>query len=153
MSKTKRGNYHFLKPSSPIKGVYELIVRQHPGNSRLSLPSEKSGERKTIEPAVIVELKISDEEEQPLQQDFAHFHYNPFLFAYVMLIDARTNEEVHFLPGESTRVLTGSIASCIYHLKDPENDNAFGAFFVFPDVSVRQEGEFRLKISLFKIYR
>jgi hypothetical protein len=68
-------------------------------------------------------------------------------------VDPHTKEELHFIPGENTRILTGSIASCVYHLKDPEKDNSFGAFFVFPDIAVRQEGTYCLKISLFKIYR
>jgi hypothetical protein len=110
------------------------------------------GERKTIDPATIVELNITDEEDDGTI-DSSHFHYNPFLFAYATLVDPQTKEELHFLSGENTRILTGSIASCVYHLKDPEKDNAFGAFFVFPDIAVRQEGTFCLKVSLFKIYR
>jgi hypothetical protein len=65
-------------------------------------------------------------------------------------LDAETNEEIPYVD-DSLHILTGSIASCVYHLKDPENANQFGAFFVFPDIALRVEGLFRLKISLFQI--
>lgn len=60
-------------------------------------------------------------------------------------------QEVRFLADGSTRSLTGSIVSSIHQLKDPEKNDAFGAFFVFPDISIRIEGTFCLQISLFKI--
>ena len=41
--------------------------------------------------------------------------------------------------------------SSLYHLKDSENDNRDAGFFVFPDLSVRQEGSYRLKLSLFEV--
>jgi hypothetical protein len=79
------------------------------------------------------------------------------LFAYATLLNPETLEEIPYLD-DTMHILTGSIASCVYHLKDPENNNRyffincrFGAFFVFPDIAIRQEGIFQLKISLFKI--
>ena len=98
----------------------------------------------------IVELEIRDEAEKPAAANDVHYLYNPFLFAYATLLDAETNEEIPYVD-DSLHILTGSIASCVYHLKDPENANQFGAFFVFPDIALRVEGLFRLKISLFQI--
>ncbi|RKP38548.1 velvet factor, partial [Dimargaris cristalligena] len=46
-------------------------------------------------------------------------------------------------------IIRGSVVSSIYHAKD--TDNVEGAFFVFPDISVRVEGTYRLKFSLFEI--
>ena len=100
--------------------------------------------------SVLVELEIRDTAEKPAASDAVHYLYNPFLFAYATLLNAETNEEIPYVD-DSLHILTGSIASCVYHLKDPENDNQFGAFFVFPDIAIRQEGRFRLRISLFKI--
>ena len=158
MSKQKRGNYHFLKPCSPSqvlkinKGIYNLEIRQNPQQARISSLSDRS-ERKVIEPAVIIELDIQDQEPSDKKNsDSSHFHYNPFLFAYCTLVDAETKQDILYVDGDNSRVLSGSIASCIYHLKDPEKDNNFGAFFVFPDISVKKEGKFCLKITLFKIY-
>lgn len=98
-----------------------------------------------------MELDIKENEDS-LNAETSHYLYNPFLFAYATLLDANTQSEVQFLGDGTTRALTGSVASCIYHLKDPEKSNAFGAFFVFSDIAVRKEGIFCLKITLYKIY-
>lgn len=50
-----------------------------------------------------------------------------------------------------TRCTTGSVVSSLYHLKDSENGNEDAGFFVFPDLSVRTEGSYRLKLSLFEV--
>ena len=50
-----------------------------------------------------------------------------------------------------TRCTTGSVVSSLYHLKDSENQNADAGFFVFPDLSVRTEGSYRLKLSLYEV--
>jgi len=58
----------------------------------------------------------------------------------------------HIIPQDGkTRCTTGSVVSSLYHLKDSENDNRDAGFFVFPDLSVRQEGSYRLKLSLFEV--
>ncbi|KAH8092170.1 velvet factor, partial [Cristinia sonorae] len=46
---------------------------------------------------------------------------------------------------------TGSVVSSLYHLKDSEHGNEDAGFFVFPDLSVRTEGSYRLKLSLFEV--
>ena len=43
------------------------------------------------------------------------------------------------------------MVSSLYHLKDSENRGEDAAFFVFPDLSVRMEGSYRLKLSLFEV--
>lgn len=50
-----------------------------------------------------------------------------------------------------TRCTTGSVVSSLYHLKDAEAGGADAGFFVFPDLSVRTEGSYRLKLSLFEV--
>ncbi len=52
-----------------------------------------------------------------------------------------------------TRCTTGSVVSSLYHLKDTENQNHDAGFFVFPDLSVRTEGSYRLKLSLFEVVK
>ena len=53
--------------------------------------------------------------------------------------------------GGKTRCTAGSVVSSLYHLKDSENRGEDAAFFVFPDLSVRMEGSYRLKLSLFEV--
>lgn len=51
-----------------------------------------------------------------------------------------------------TRCTTGSVVSSLYHLKDSENNGQDAGFFVFPDLSVRTEGSYRLKLTLFEVH-
>ena len=55
------------------------------------------------------------------------------------------------IKGGKTRCTAGSVVSSLYHLKDSENRGEDAAFFVFPDLSVRMEGSYRLKLSLFEV--
>ncbi|KAJ7257494.1 velvet factor-domain-containing protein [Mycena haematopus] len=84
--------------------------------------------------------------------------------------------ELHWLKDGRTRCTTGSVVSSLYALKDPtatpasSSSSASGSgeqrakdgpttasptsdagFFVFPDLSVRTEGSYRLKLSLFEV--
>lgn len=59
--------------------------------------------------------------------------------------------ELHWLKDGRTRCTTGSVVSSLYHLKDAEHANEDAGFFVFPDLSVRTEGSYRLKLSLFEV--
>src|SRR5436305_14921926 len=68
---------------------------------------------------------------------------------YSSLVAPDTDEELHLLRDGKTRSTTGSVVSSLYHLKDIDNSDA--GFFVFPDLSVRMEGTYRLKLSLFEI--
>ncbi|KAI8370137.1 velvet factor [Choanephora cucurbitarum] len=64
----------------------------------------------------------------------------------VTLVDSDRRE----LPNYSVPIaLSGQTASSMYRLKDINNQD--GGFFVFGDISIRLEGYFRLKLSLFQI--
>lgn len=80
---------------------------------------------------------------------FSSFLQNPYFFMYASLVAPDTDEELHLLRDGKTRSTTGSVVSSLYHLKDIDNSDA--GFFVFPDLSVRMEGTYRLKLSLFEI--
>jgi hypothetical protein len=58
-------------------------------------------------------------------------------------------DELHLIDDGKTRFLTGTPVSSLYHLKDLDNTDA--AFFVFPDLGVRKEGKYKLKMTLFEI--
>ncbi|KAG9310717.1 velvet factor-domain-containing protein [Chiua virens] len=59
--------------------------------------------------------------------------------------------ELLWLRDGKTRCTTGSVVSSLYHLKDTENRNEDAGFFVFPDLSVRTDRSYRLKLSLFEV--
>ena len=79
------------------------------------------------------------------------FLQNPYYFMYASLASPDRDEELHLLKDGKTRCTTGSVVSSLYHLKDTERQNEDAGFFVFPDVSVRTEGSYRLKLSLFEV--
>ncbi|ETW80059.1 hypothetical protein HETIRDRAFT_117016, partial [Heterobasidion irregulare TC 32-1] len=79
------------------------------------------------------------------------FLQNPYYFMFASLAKPDDDTELHWMKDGKTRCTTGSVVSSLYHLKDSENENRDAGFFVFPDLSVRQEGSYRLKLSLFEV--
>jgi hypothetical protein len=67
-----------------------------------------------------------------------------------IVIDQNINSSLSIQDGKTCST-TGSVVSSLYHLKDIENDNIDAGFFVFPDLSVRTEGSYRLKLTLFEL--
>ncbi|CAG8616337.1 18586_t:CDS:2, partial [Acaulospora morrowiae] len=125
---------------------YELILRQQPKQSRMCGIGEKA-DRRPIDPPPIIQLKVYDATLP--QSEKSSFLQNPYFFMYASLVAPDTDEELHLLRDGKTRSTTGSVVSSLYHLKDIDNSDA--GFFVFPDLSVRMEGTYRLKLSLFEI--
>ncbi|KAJ2731306.1 hypothetical protein IW152_004653 [Coemansia sp. BCRC 34962] len=64
-------------------------------------------------------------------------------------MDESGERELNTLSDKKARTMTGSVVASLAHLKDIDGND--GAFFVFPDLSVRCEGVYRLKFSLFEI--
>ncbi|CAG8434787.1 11745_t:CDS:2 [Ambispora gerdemannii] len=126
---------------------YELILRQQPKQSRMCGIGEKA-DRRPIDPPPIIQLKVYDGSISQTEKSNS-FLQNPYFFMYASLVAPDTEEELHLLRDGKTRSTTGSVVSSLYHLKDIDNSDA--GFFVFPDLSVRMEGTYRLKLSLFEI--
>ncbi|KAF4612369.1 hypothetical protein D9613_003958 [Agrocybe pediades] len=78
---------------------------------------------------------------------------NPYYFMFASLARPDDDNELHWLKDGRTRCTTGSVVSSLYHLKDPQHNNEDAGFFVFPDLSVRTEGSYRLKLSLFEVVK
>ncbi|TPX58806.1 hypothetical protein PhCBS80983_g02910 [Powellomyces hirtus] len=123
---------------------YVLKLRQQPKHSRMCGFGEKV-DRRPLDPPPIIQLEIKSTS----FADENSYLYNPYYFMYASLIAPESEEELHLLRDGKTRSTTGSIVSSLYRLKDLDNKD--GAFFVFPDLSVRMEGTYRLKFSLFEI--
>ncbi|CAG8450693.1 11128_t:CDS:2 [Ambispora leptoticha] len=126
---------------------YELILRQQPKQSRMCGIGEKA-DRRPIDPPPIIQLKVYDANIAQTEKSNS-FLQNPYFFMYASLVASDSDEELHLLRDKKTRSTTGSVVSSLYHLKDIDNSDA--GFFVFPDLSVRMEGTYRLKLSLFEI--
>ncbi|KAG0344253.1 hypothetical protein BG005_001931 [Podila minutissima] len=63
----------------------------------------------------------------------------------------RETSDSLLLKDSRTKATTGSCVSSLYPLKDFEDSGNESGFFVFPDLSVRMEGTYRLKFCLYEM--
>ncbi|KAL8827907.1 MAG: hypothetical protein Q9170_006827 [Blastenia crenularia] len=133
----------------PLREAYTLTVRQGPEQAKVASSKEK--ERKPVDPPPIVQLNIRDAldpSQDALLKEPRNYLQSPYLFMCVNLCHADLNKQPQLVPAE---VLSGTLVSSLHRLKDI--DNADGGFFVFGDLSVKVEGEYRLRFSLFEMLK
>ncbi|KAL1918761.1 uncharacterized protein VTP21DRAFT_2783 [Calcarisporiella thermophila] len=141
----KRGYQdHTDEPSRTLDQApqFRLVIRQQPRQARLCSFREKV-DRRPIDPPPIVQLLVRDESNKDYLQQ------SPYLFLHVSLMHPTVDREISFVNG--TRVTAGATAQSLFKYKD--TDGSEGGFFIFPDISVRSEGRFRLKFVLYEILR
>ncbi|CCA73392.1 hypothetical protein PIIN_07346 [Serendipita indica DSM 11827] len=144
---------------TPVR-EYEIIVRQEPKQARMCGIGGKA-DRRPIDPPPIVQLRVYDRYpvdpndpnsgSAPQPHQSLNFLQNPYYFMFASLARVESDDELHLLNDGKTRYTTGSVVSSLYHLKDTENGGEDAGFFVFPDLSVRTEGSYRLKLALFEV--
>ena len=128
------------------KGPEWLASRKRASASRCSQKSNcanSSADRKPVDPPPIVQLRIRDDTD-PSQ----NYLQSPYYFMCTNLYSASNNSPSLIPPHQA---LAGTLVSSLHRLKDI--DNSDGGFFVFGDLSVKIEGEFRLKFSLFEMMK
>ncbi|CEP17995.1 hypothetical protein [Parasitella parasitica] len=118
--------------------LFHLVVRQQPSKARLCSFKEKV-DRRPIDPPPIIQLLSNQQDDEYLQ--------NPYFFLYATLTDVRGETDLHFVNGN--RTTAGTVVQSLHKLKD--HDNTDGGFFIFSDISVRLEGYYRLKFTLYEI--
>ncbi|CAO0802584.1 unnamed protein product [Mucor circinelloides] len=118
--------------------LFHLVVRQQPSKARLCSFKEKV-DRRPIDPPPIIQLSSNQQDDEYLQ--------NPYFFLYATLTDVRGETDLHFVNGN--RTTAGTVVQSLHKLKD--HDNTDGGFFIFSDISVRLEGYYRLKFTLYEI--
>ncbi|KAI0056820.1 hypothetical protein BV25DRAFT_1909714 [Artomyces pyxidatus] len=106
---------------------YDLSVRQQPKQARMC---GVGADRRPIDPPPIVQLRVIDKSRRNLPSP-----------------SPSPPPHAHHQPSHSHSNSDSSPLDAIYS----ENDNRDAGFFVFPDLSVRQEGSYRLKLSLFEV--
>ncbi|KAI9635682.1 velvet factor, partial [Dioszegia hungarica] len=123
---------------------YEMSMRQQPLQARMCSAGEKA-DRRPIDPPPIVQLKVTDTNGEDVTDTV-----DPYYFLYATLVGSdEAQTELHVIEDGKTRLLTGTPVSSLYYLKDVNHRDA--AFFVFPDLGVRKEGQYKLKLTLFEI--
>ncbi|KAF3916702.1 hypothetical protein ABW20_dc0106151 [Dactylellina cionopaga] len=121
---------------------YELYIRQGPERARVAGTKEK--DRKPVDPPPIIQLKIRDDSDP--QQNYLQ---SPYYFMCTNLYPATETPKDTGASSSYNQALAGTLVSSLHRLKDI--DNTDGGFFVFGDLSVKVEGQFRLRFSLFEI--
>jgi len=127
------------------KITYKLKVLQQPERARACGSGAKSSaDRRPVDPPPIVELRIFEGENEEKDITF-QLSANYFLFA--TLEQARPIAQGR-VPTDSSRatVLTGTPVAGMVYLDRPEP----AGYFIFPDLSVRHEGKYRLGFSLYE---
>ncbi|KFA74868.1 hypothetical protein S40288_06470 [Stachybotrys chartarum IBT 40288] len=116
-----------------------LTLRQAPLHARVALGKEK--DRKPIDPPPIIQLV------DKRAGGRSGLYDSPYLFMSSSLVPEDYDEHT-MRPELPSNYLTGSLASSIHRLRDTVNTE--GGFFVFGDLSVKQEGRFRLRFTLYE---
>ncbi|KAI8050158.1 velvet factor-domain-containing protein [Gilbertella persicaria] len=125
---------------------FELIIRQQPVHSRMCGIGERV-DRRPIDPPPVVQIKIKNmNEEESIERISALCSY---LFLIAVLVPANDDPEKQLNILLHSKLTVGRTVSSLYTLRDL--DGTEGAFFVFSDISVRAEGNYRLRMCLFDI--
>lgn len=122
-----------------------------PGYDRSSIAnvSTASADRRPVDPPPVVELRIYESDpKNDMQKVDITFTYNATFFLYATLEPARPIAQGRVANGQTppTPVLTGVPVAGIAYLDRP----AQAGYFIFPDLSVRHEGIYRLSFNLFE---
>ncbi|GJJ76658.1 hypothetical protein EMPS_09017 [Entomortierella parvispora] len=138
--------YCFVSGQTEISNIassskYVLTIRQQP--QRAKVCGLKERDRRPIDPPPIVQIKLAD----PASDRNKDYLQSPYLFMCCNLVHADDPNGEIVAPAH--RALAGTVVSSLNRLKDV--DNSDGGFFVFGDISVRIEGHFRLRFSLFEL--
>ncbi|KAF9142486.1 hypothetical protein BG015_000832 [Linnemannia schmuckeri] len=129
------------KSQAADSSKYVLTIRQQP--QRAKVCGNKERDRRSIDPPPIVQIKLADASTDK-NKDYLQ---SPYLFMCCNLVHADDPNGEIVAPAH--RALAGTVVSSLNRLKDV--DNSDGGFFVFGDISVRIEGRFCLRFTLFEL--
>lgn len=125
---------------------YQLRVIQEPQHARACGAGTKANsDRRPVDPPPVVELRIR---EGPSFTDGKEitFDYNASFFLYASLEQSRKIAPGRIAAQPNPPILTGVPASGMAYLDRP----IAAGYFIFPDLSVRHEGQYKLSFSLFE---
>lgn len=138
-----------LLPSAPFPSLNTPPFDRQPRQARMAGSGEKA-DRRPIDPPPIIRLRIRKPhardvpEEHLSDEDLVTPTLTHTLFMFASLIPENSEEELYDITGSKSKLVAGSVVSSLFHLKDESS-------FVFPDLSVRTEGRWRFKLSLFEL--
>ncbi|KAK3397244.1 velvet factor-domain-containing protein [Sordaria brevicollis] len=129
---------------------YSLRVVQEPLRARACGSGPKSSaDRRPVDPPPVVELRIFEGETYVIakERDIT-FQHNANFFLYATLEHARVMAQgrLQTPSGNTPPVLTGMPVSGMAYLDRPK----LAGYFLFPDLSVRHEGRYKLTFNLYE---
>jgi hypothetical protein len=125
---------------SASTGECTLSMKQQPKEALVTIDGKEKS-RKPIDPPPMVQLKVS-----PQHDRHSQYLQNPYIFSVVSLWKA-DKDEPHDESGD--KALCGTLVSSLNRLKDESNKD--GGFLIHGDISVRVQGSFRLRFTLFEL--
>ncbi|KAH4710700.1 hypothetical protein HBI31_129220 [Parastagonospora nodorum] len=138
-NETKSSSIRTTKDGRTIR--YSLQVIQQPERARACGSGAKSSaDRRPVDPPPIVELRVFENDNE------ITFAYNANFFLHASLENARTIAPGRPSTTPSFPVLTGTPVAGMAYLDRPTP----AGYFIFPDLSVRHEGKYRLSFALFE---
>ncbi|KAJ4369631.1 velum formation- protein [Neocucurbitaria cava] len=139
-NETKSSSVRTTKDGRQIR--YSMQVIQQPERARACGSGAKSSaDRRPVDPPPIVELRVFENDQE------ITFAYNANFFLHASLENARTIAPGRAPPTTpSFPVLTGTPVAGMAYLDRPTP----AGYFIFPDLSVRHEGKYRLSFALFE---
>lgn len=120
--------------------IYNLEVVQHPIQARAMGWGSKADSRRPVDPPPVINLLILNE----LNENITHHITNNFVL-HTSLIDVDNNND------NSSNVqnrLTGTTMYSLTHLRAPSPGKFF---FLLHDLSIRQEGRYKLLFNVYEI--
>ncbi|KAJ5166063.1 hypothetical protein N7492_006359 [Penicillium capsulatum] len=145
-NETESSTYRITREGKQI--TYKLSVMQQPERARAcGAGAKSSADRRPVDPPPVVELRIFESEPgNEAQMTDITFAYNANFFLYATLDTARPIAHGRVAGPPSCPVLTGVPVAGVAYLDRPSQ----AGYFIFPDLSVRHEGRYRLSFHLYE---
>ncbi|KAI1190158.1 hypothetical protein F5B17DRAFT_438368 [Nemania serpens] len=129
--------------SAAVASIYRINIRQQPVAARSCGYGER--DRRVIDPPPIIQMSIEDPtaSEEEIRRRLTHTYYT----MHCTIWNEQGDQDLSSMPEDyrTQRRLMGTVVSSPFAGLD-ENDE-YGCFFCFPDLSCRTPGSFRLQFS------
>lgn len=126
--------------------TYKLTVLQQPERARACGSGAKSSaDRRPVDPPPIVELRIYEGDNDQNLKDIT-FQMSANYFLFTTLEPAKKIAQPRGQQDNRACVLTGTPVAGMVYLDRPNQ----AGYFIFPDLSVRHEGQYQLSFNLYE---
>ncbi|KAI0460467.1 hypothetical protein F5B21DRAFT_510721 [Xylaria acuta] len=131
------------RSSAAVTSTYRISIRQQPVAARSCGYGER--DRRVIDPPPIIQMSIDDPTAS--EEDIRHRLTHSYSIMHCTIWNEGGDQDLSSMPEDyrTQRRLMGTVVSSPFAGND-ENDE-YGCFFCFPDLSCRTPGSFRLQFS------